>query len=64
VPVPGRPGGQGGLAGRYPSLETLGDGDLIFNTDFRSVYATVLDRWMDCPAEPRFGRADPVLDLI
>ncbi|HEX3656730.1 MAG TPA: DUF1501 domain-containing protein [Pirellulales bacterium] len=37
---------QGGLVGKYPSLEKLGDGDLIFNTDFRSVYATLLDRWL------------------
>ena len=37
---------KGGLAGTYPSLEKLGDGDLVFNTDFRSVYATVLDRWL------------------
>ncbi len=55
---------KGGLAGQYPSLETLGDGDLIFNTDFRSVYATVLDRWMGCPAEPLLGRAFPTLDIV
>ena len=55
---------KGGLAGRYPSLETLGDGDLIFNTDFRSVYATVLGRWLGCPPEPLLGQAFPELDLI
>lgn len=41
---------KGGLYGRYPSLEQLGDGDLIFNTDFRSVYGTLLDNWLGCPA--------------
>src|SRR5271168_3807828 len=55
---------KGGLTGSYPSLEKLGDGDLVFNTDFRSIYATVLDRWMGCPSEPLLGRAYPTLDLI
>ncbi|HEV3340892.1 MAG TPA: DUF1501 domain-containing protein [Pirellulales bacterium] len=41
---------KGGLLGKYPSLEELGDGDLIFNTDFRSVYTTLLDGWLGCPA--------------
>jgi uncharacterized protein (DUF1501 family) len=55
---------KGGLAGRHPSLETLGDGDLIYNTDFRSVYATILDRWLGCPAEQVLGKPYPILDLI
>jgi uncharacterized protein (DUF1501 family) len=55
---------KGGLAGRYPSLETLGDGDLIFNTDFRSVYATILDHWLGCPPDPILGKAFPTLDLL
>jgi len=35
-----------GLLGKHPSLKKLDDGDLIHNVDFRSVYSTVLDRWM------------------
>ena len=46
---------QGGLGGKYPSLEKLGDGDLIFNTDFRSVYATLLDRWLMAPSNTLLG---------
>jgi uncharacterized protein (DUF1501 family) len=57
-------GVKGGLAGQYPSLETLGDGDLIHNTDFRSVYATLLDGWLGCPPETVLGKAFPTLDLI
>ncbi|BCJ73850.1 hypothetical protein CS0771_33940 [Catellatospora sp. IY07-71] len=34
----------GGLYGEQPSLTDLDDGDLKFTTDFRDVYATVLDR--------------------
>jgi len=39
---------KGGLYGEYPSLDNdkLDDGDLQFNTDFRSVYSTILDKWM------------------
>jgi uncharacterized protein (DUF1501 family) len=55
---------KGGLAGAYPSLEKLGDGDLIHTVDFRSVYATMLDRWLGCPAEKLLGEKFPMLDLI
>jgi uncharacterized protein (DUF1501 family) len=55
---------KGGLVGRYPSLETLGEGDLIFNTDFRSVYADVLERWLGCPAGPVVGQKFPALGVF
>jgi uncharacterized protein (DUF1501 family) len=35
-----------GIHGRQPSLTDLTDGDLKHAIDFRSVYATVLDRWL------------------
>ncbi len=37
---------KGGIYGEHPSLTDLDHGDLKFSTDFRSVYATVLDRWL------------------
>jgi uncharacterized protein (DUF1501 family) len=55
---------KGGLAGQYPSLARLGDGDLIFSTDFRAVYATLLDRWMGCSSQGLLGKPHPSLDLI
>ena len=55
---------RGGLAGEYPSLERLGEGDLIFSTDFRSVYATVLERWLGSPAETTLGQGFPLLELF
>ncbi|HEX4128901.1 MAG TPA: DUF1501 domain-containing protein [Pirellulales bacterium] len=55
---------RGGLLGKYPSLEKLGDGDLLFNTDFRSVYATLLDRWLGCPSEPLLGAKFAHLDIV
>jgi uncharacterized protein (DUF1501 family) len=41
---------KGGLHGEYPRLDKLGEGDLIFNTDFRSVYASLLNKWLGCPS--------------
>ena len=35
-----------GFHGPRPSLTDLGDGDLKFHTDFRRVYATVLNSWL------------------
>lgn len=37
-----------GLVGEHPSLQDLQDGDLKHHTDFRQVYATVLERWLNC----------------
>jgi uncharacterized protein (DUF1501 family) len=36
----------GGLVGKHPSLADLTDGDLKYHTDFRRVYATLLDDWL------------------
>jgi uncharacterized protein (DUF1501 family) len=38
---------KGGLYGGYPDLSNLdANGNMKFTTDFRSLYATVLDRWL------------------
>src|SRR5262245_29601909 len=37
---------QVGLVGKHPSLDDLDDGDLKFHTDFRQVYATLLEQWL------------------
>ncbi|MDY3561700.1 DUF1501 domain-containing protein [Gemmata sp. JC673] len=37
----------GGLVGKHPSLSDLTDGDVKYHTDFRSVYATLLDDWLE-----------------
>jgi uncharacterized protein (DUF1501 family) len=42
---------KGGLHGTPPSLKLERNQDLVFTTDFRSVYATVVDRWLGCPPE-------------
>ena len=36
----------GGLVGKHPSMSDLTDGDIKYHTDFRRVYATLLDDWL------------------
>ena len=45
---------QGGLYGSFPSLEEKDqvEGDLAFNNDFRSTYATILDKWLGLDPAP------------
>lgn len=49
------PSVKGGIYGQYPSLGDLDDGDLKMNTDFRSVYATLIDRWLGADSKPVLG---------
>ncbi len=53
-----------GLYGKYPSLTDLHDGDLKFSTDFRSVYATALEKWLGAPSEQVLGKKYPLLPFI
>lgn len=53
-----------GLHGNYPSLATLNGGDLIYNVDFRSVYATILEKWMKVPSQKVLAGNFPIMTLI
>ncbi|HJT45039.1 MAG TPA: DUF1501 domain-containing protein [Chthoniobacterales bacterium] len=55
---------KSGLFGKYPSLTELDRGDLKFNTDFRSVYGTVLDNWLKAPSQVVLGRKFPALPIV
>jgi uncharacterized protein (DUF1501 family) len=46
---------RGGLHGTPPSLDIGPRDDLRFSTDFRRVYATVLDRWLGTPSAAVLG---------
>jgi len=46
---------RAGLIGQHPSLSDLDDGDLKFHTDFRQVYATLLERWLGWPSQDVLG---------
>ncbi len=43
-------GVKGGLYGATPDLSNTNMGNVRFTTDFRSVYATVLERWLGRPS--------------
>jgi uncharacterized protein (DUF1501 family) len=52
-----------GLAGIAPSLTDLDAGDLKYTVDFRSVYATLLERWLKAPSATVLGRRFPLLNF-
>ncbi|MQF88221.1 MAG: DUF1501 domain-containing protein [SAR202 cluster bacterium] len=56
----------GGMHGEYPSLkaEDQLDGDLHFNVDFRSVYSTIVDKWLELDAKSVIGGTYESLDFI
>lgn len=55
---------KGGLHGTAPSLQLERNQDLTFTTDFRQVYATLLDRWLGCPAAEVLGHAHRPLGFL
>ncbi len=55
---------KGGVHGQYPSLTDLKDGDLKFTTDFRRVYANVLDKWLAADSEKVLGGKYEALGLV
>jgi uncharacterized protein (DUF1501 family) len=55
---------RAGLIGAHPSLDDLESGDVKFHTDFRSVYAAVLDGWLGVPAGEIVPGEFPQLELF
>jgi uncharacterized protein (DUF1501 family) len=57
---------KGGLYGEYPSLaaDKLVEGDLCFNNDFRSTYATLLENWMGLDSKPIVGGEFEKFDFV
>jgi uncharacterized protein (DUF1501 family) len=55
---------KAGVHGKHPSLTDLDDGDLKFHTDFRSVYATLLEKWLGFEAEPVLGGKFATMNFI
>jgi uncharacterized protein (DUF1501 family) len=53
-----------GLIGALPSLTDLEDGDLKFHTDFRQVYAAILERWLRWPSASVLGEEWKPADVI
>ena len=55
---------KGGRVGSHPSLTDLDDGAMKFHTDFRRVYATVLDQWLGFESLPVLGKQYQPLDIL
>jgi uncharacterized protein (DUF1501 family) len=58
------PAVKGGAVGKHPSLSDLDSGDLRYHTDFRRVYATLLDNWLACDSRAVLGDKFAHVDLV
>ena len=58
------PGVKGGAVGKHPSLSDLDAGDLKYHTDFRQVYATLLDGWLGCDSKAILGQKYEPLAML
>ena len=52
------------IQGAGPDLANLDDGDLRFETDFRSVYATVLQKWLGADSNAILKGNFPLLPIL
>jgi uncharacterized protein (DUF1501 family) len=55
---------RGGLHGQAPSLGRLEGGNLLYAVDFRSLYATALEKWWGLDARGVLNGKFPTLDLL
>lgn len=59
------PGVAGGVYGPAPDLGSLdANGNLVFQTDFRSVYGTLIDKWLGGNSQTVLGATYPTLDFV
>lgn len=55
---------RAGVHGKHPSLTDLDDGDLKHHTDFRRVYAAVLEDWLGLPSREVLGGTFDPLNVV
>jgi hypothetical protein len=55
---------QKGLLNELDDLSSLQLGDLQYKIDFRRVYATILENWLNVKAEPILGAAFEPLRFV
>lgn len=55
---------NGGFIGNAPNLDVEMGQDLKFSTDFRSVYSTVLDKWLEADSSKILSGAFPHLGFV
>jgi len=54
----------GRLIGAQPSLTDLEDGDIKFHTDFRQVYAAILDKWLGVSSKEVLGAEFKAVEIF
>ncbi|MBS1994037.1 MAG: DUF1501 domain-containing protein [Cyanobacteria bacterium SZAS LIN-3] len=57
------PAVRGGVYGGYPDLSHLQDAEFSATVDFRTVYATILENWLQCDSRAVLGGKYPLLDF-
>lgn len=50
---------RGGIINTHPPLEDLDDGDLKMKTDFRSIYGTLIESWLELDSKLILGKTYP-----
>lgn len=55
---------RNGLVGAHPSLTELDQDNLRHHTDFRQVYAAILDRWLGVPSRQVLGQEFRPVDVF
>lgn len=55
---------KAGLIGEHPDMDKLEDGDLKYHTDFRQVYATMLDHWLQWPSKAILEAEYSTIELL
>jgi uncharacterized protein (DUF1501 family) len=53
-----------GIIGNHPSLTDLDAGDLKYNIDFRTIYASILQNWLDTPSKPILGKQFQTMNVV
>lgn len=53
-----------GIYNSMPDLQNLDEGDLIFNTDFRQVYATMLEKVLGADSEKVLGKKFELMSFV
>ena len=55
---------KSGFVNETPDLTALIDGDLVYTIDFREIYATLLDKWLNIESRQVLSRSFNTLDFI
>ena len=55
---------KGGMIGAHPSLSDLDNDAPKPHTDFRSLYATALEKWLGMPSAKILGEQFPFVDML